>query len=65
MLQSVKLLSRVAVLLAAAGSVSACTATIEEGFAATSRAIDCAIVSTAPASTPSLTADCATHPAAG
>ena len=65
MRQSVKSLSRVAFLLAAAVSVSGCTAWIEEGFVQSSRAIDCAIASTAPAAPTSLTADCATHPAAG
>ena len=65
MRQSVKSLSRVAFLLAAAASVSGCTAWIEEGFVQSSRAIDCAIASTAPAAPASLTADCATHPAAG
>ena len=63
--QSVKTLSRVAILLAVAGSVSGCTAWIEDGFAQSSRAIDCAIASTAPAAPTSLTADCATHPAVG
>ena len=64
MLQSVKSLSRIAILLAAAGSVSGCTSWVEEEFARTSRAIDCAIATTAPAAPQSLKADCATHPAA-
>jgi len=64
MQRTIKSLSRATILLAVAASVSSCTSWIEQEFARSNHAIDCAIISTAPAAPTSLQANCATHPAA-
>ena len=62
--RTVQTLSRFAFLFAVAGCVSGCTGWIERQVDTASRAIDCAVLETAPAPRTGETAHCDSHPAA-
>ena len=64
MLWPIKPLSRFAFLLVVAACVSGCSGWVERQVDTASRAIDCAVLATAPTPATAQTAHCGRHPAA-